>query len=131
MQSLVVAKAEALAIAAKTHTSVAIVRKGCYDKPVEVFTNGEVIQTFLSQVRVGEPWRTLEGSPDRWFVCVSPIKTDYSRDSKNPTFVMGAMNVLQADSVDSRRYRAPKIASTNVRQLSFEAAGDIEDVQFK
>ena len=98
----------------ETSLSLVPARKGAYDKAVEVFVDGEIIPTYLSQVKVGQPWHLAEGSKiAEWFVCVSPIKLDYSRDSKNPTFVMGAINVLQAapiEEISTPKLVAPKKA---------------------
>jgi hypothetical protein len=105
-------------------------RKGAYDKAVEVFVAGEIIPTYLSQVKVGQPWHLAEGKKTaEWFVCVSPIKLDYSRDSKNPTFIMGAINVLQAAPIEERFESAPKLGSPvkSVPKLSF-CKNDVQDV---
>lgn len=106
-----------------TTISLLPARKGIHDKPVEVFVNGEIKETFLSQVQVGQPWHALEGNfSNKWFVCLSPVKLDYSRDAKNPTLIMGAMNVLQADSMESRIYRPARLPSK-------VSASDVEDVE--
>lgn len=107
-------------------------RKGAYDKAVEVFMHGEIIPTYLSQVQVGQPWHLAEGSKiDQWFVCVSPIKIDYSRDSKNPTFVMGAINVLQAAPIEEM-HQAPKLEAPvkTAPRLTF-CKDDVQDVEIK
>jgi hypothetical protein len=112
-----------------TTISVVPTRKGIHDKSVEVWVNGEIKETFLSQVQVGQPWHALEGNfINKWFVCLSPVKLDYSRDSKNPTLIMGAMNVLQADSMESRVHKpatAPRLPS----KVYASDAAEVEDVE--
>jgi hypothetical protein len=104
------------------------VRRGLNDKPVEIYSNGKLIQSYMSYVQVGQPWHALEGNAkDKWFVCLTPVKLDYSRDPKNPTLILGAMNVLQADSLDSKVHKAPKA----VHRLGVEALADVLDVEFK
>jgi hypothetical protein len=113
--------------------SLVVARKGAYDKDVEVFTNGEVVATYLSQVKVGQPWRVADGSSaGNWFVCVSPIKADYSRDSKNPTFILGNLNVLQAPAIESWAPKPTALPSAQQpRRLTSCKPSDIQDVDFK
>lgn len=114
--------------------SLVVARKGAYDKDVEIFANGEVIVAYLSQVKVGQPWRvaSTNDKPDTWFVCVSPIKADYSRDSKNPTFILGALNVLQATPIESRAPKPAALPSSPPPRLThYKTPSDVQDVEFK
>jgi hypothetical protein len=109
-------------------TSLALVpaRKGAYDKAVEIYVDGEFKITYLSQVRVGQPWHLADGpNSDKWFVCVSPIKVDYSRDSKNPTFIMGAITVLQAAPIEDPTPTIEYATKAQVPKLTYS----VEDVQ--
>ena len=105
-------------------------RKGIHDKEVEVWVDGEFKNTYLSQVQIGQPWHSLEGAHgDRWFVCLSPVRFDYSRDQKNPTLIMGAMNVLQAESVQSRIHKPKLSTAKGVPKLSSNY--DVEDIELE
>ena len=117
----------------ETSLSLVIARRGMYDKDVEIFAGGEVIATYLSQVKVGQPWRVADGqSAGNWFVCVSPIKADYSRDSKNPTFILGNLNVLQAPSIESMTPKPATLPTAQPpRRLTSCKTVDVEDVDFK
>lgn len=107
-----------------TTISLIPTRKGIHDKPVEIYVDGEIRETFLSQVQVGQPWHALEGNfSNKWFVCLSPVKLDYSRDSKNPTLIMGALNVLQADTLESKVHRPPRLED-KITKIS-----NVEDVE--
>jgi hypothetical protein len=108
-----------------TTITVVPTRKGIHDKRVEVWVDSEIKETFLSQVQVGQPWHALEGNfSSKWYICLSPVRLDYSRDSKNPTIIIGAMNVLQAESMESRVHK-PAAA----RLTSRVTVSDVEDVE--
>jgi hypothetical protein len=121
----------------ETSLSLVPARKGAYDKAVEIFVGGEIIPTYLSQVRVGQPWHPAEGSKAaEWFVCISPIKIDYSRDSKNPTFIMGAINVLQAAPIEEllipSKPQTPVLETVNTKTLRLTSSSlDVTDVDVK
>lgn len=82
-------------------TAVAYHREGFNDKPVEIFRDSHMFEAYISQVRVGDCFHTLE-RPSLWFQCTVPILKSYSswdRERANPTFNIGACEVLQAAPV--------------------------------
>lgn len=73
-------------------------RDGYNDKPVEIFRGNQIFEAYISQVKVGDCFHTLE-RPSMWFQCTVPILKSYmswDRDRANPTFNIGSCVVMQA-----------------------------------
>lgn len=102
-------------------------QQGIYDKPVEVWRGGQLVRTYMSYIRVGEPFHFMD--KDTWYVCATPIQQT-NRWSKNPTFIIGAFNVLQASPIEERMQKAQLENKPQPKRLAFDKS-DVSDVEIK
>jgi len=102
-------------------------KHGIYDLLVSVFRQGAFYETYLSQVRVGDSF-CFEKRDKDWFLCVTPIKNMCTSrgDMDNPTFLLGALEVLQAKPI-AIEYPAPEVPKLESSKPKLE----FEDVEFK
>jgi hypothetical protein len=114
-------------------TVVAYHREGFNDKPVEIFRDSQIFEAYLSQVRIGDCFHTLE-RPSMWFQCTVPILRSYmswDRERANPTFNVGSCVVMQAAPTVERQ---PALSGPSHRPYTphlIESDKDVIDVDMK
>lgn len=115
----------------RTSTELDVMRPqkhGRNDQRVEIYRQGQIIESFLSDVRVGEPFFIIDGRVQAWFMCVTPIRVDRSLDDVNPTFILGSIEVMQAAPIVERKPEVPAIEHAKPRLSISYNKDDVQDV---
>lgn len=87
----------------KTTSTEISTQQGPNDKQVEAYRHGEMHNTYLSSLVVGDVFRFLDGSQtDIWYHVKEPVRKSSMRRSSHPSFSFGALEIVQAPSIESR-----------------------------
>jgi hypothetical protein len=106
------------------------VKQGRYDQEIEVYRNREVVQTYLSTLKPGEPF-CFAKDVSRWFVCVGAItKSRGMWGETDPSFLIPGLEIYQTPP---RVDRTPRLEKSPERSTERKALvyDDVLDVEFK
>lgn len=123
------------------------VKRGVYDKPIEILIDGSWTPSYMSNVLPGEFWQMLDSNgsvnPDRVFQCLTKPKVlnnfDRRGDLADPNIVMGVSQIATKPQIKEARelqlehvkhaLENPTINHTTLRIGILN--NDVTDVEFK